>query len=179
MACPTFATGVSRICLLLTDAMAPVRSFFRMVPYPTTTTSSIWAVSSSSVISRCVRLFKGILCERYPMNEISSSAFGSAESENAPSIPDEVPEAGFFRSTIEAPTTGFPAASRIVPFTVIFWAMAGRPVARARRRLPTQSVNPERKVWYNLFIRIVLGLDFGFRASAAPRMGLCASAYQN
>ena len=116
MACVALVTGACEMTSELTDATAPVKSFFLTVPYPTTTISSNVCVSSCNVIFKILLLPFSILisCDVYPMKLISKILFSFTSNANFPSMSVIVPLVVPFSTTF-APIIGSPFLSITVP----------------------------------------------------------------
>ena len=95
---------------------APVTSFLRCVPYPTTTISSSASATADNVIVKLVLLFTATSCVSYPMYEITRIAsLETLSNWNKPSKSVVVPLVVPFTKTV-APGSGMPlSASVMVP----------------------------------------------------------------
>ena len=103
-----------------TTEAAPVNDFFVAVPKATTITSSNCLVSSDKLIT--IPFCAGTSRVPIPMNDTTSTAFGSASIENLPSTSVMVPRDVPFTCT-DAPITGSSSAAlRTVPEIVWLWA---------------------------------------------------------
>src|SRR5665647_238938 len=109
-ASPAFTIGRLAISADVTTDTAPVRSFLRCVPYPTTTTcSNCFAEDACKVISIFERPLKSTVCDSYPREDITKDASGFVTlREKLPEASVAVPVLLPFSCT-ETPAIGAPS----------------------------------------------------------------------